>query len=85
MRRSLILVSLLVILQAPLFVYSANIKTQASAAGERPSSSPSDSLNEQQGEKGYSLPPERHEKAVAYSTEQYRLHFAGVAYSFLII
>ena len=33
----------------------------------------------------YSLPPEKYEKAVAYSRTQYRLHFVGVAYSLLLL
>src|SRR5262245_42350889 len=35
--------------------------------------------------KSYSLPPDKYEKAISYSRAQYRLHFIGTAYSFLIL
>jgi Zn-dependent protease with chaperone function len=40
---------------------------------------------EQQQVKSYSLPPEKYEKAIAYSRAQYRMHFIGAAYSLLIL
>lgn len=33
----------------------------------------------------YTLPPEKYEKAVAYSRQQYWLHFIGTAYSLLLL
>jgi len=35
--------------------------------------------------KSYSLPPDKYDKAISYSRAQYRLHFIGTAYSFLIL
>ena len=54
---------------------------------ERPSASvPSSSGSvEKQEVKGYTLSPEKYEKAVAYSRTQYRLHFLGAAYSLLVL
>ncbi len=81
MRRSLIFVSLSLILAATIFASGANAQTQSSAPGEQ-SSGPA---AEKQSVKSYSLSPEKYEKAVAYSRTQYRLHFAGVAYSLLLL
>ena len=40
---------------------------------------------EKQEVKAYTLPPEKYEKAVAYSRAGYRLHFIAVAYTLLIL
>lgn len=81
MRRSLIFVSLGLLLAATIIASGVNAQTQSSAPGEQ-SSGPA---AEKQSVKSYSLPPEKYEKAVAYSRTQYRLHFVGVAYSLLLL
>ncbi|HST20629.1 MAG TPA: hypothetical protein VLR90_05905, partial [Blastocatellia bacterium] len=40
---------------------------------------------EKQEVKTYTLPPEKYEKAIAYSKAGYRLHFIAVAYTLLIL
>lgn len=40
---------------------------------------------ERQEVKTYTLPPEKYEKAVAYSRAGYRLHFIGIAYTLLML
>ncbi len=85
MRRSLIVVSLGLILATTIFASWANAQTQSSAPGEQSSGSSSGPVIEQQQVNRYSLPPEKYEKAVAYSRAQYRLHFVGVAYSLLLL
>lgn len=73
MRRSLIVVSLFAILAC-----WSNAQTQ-------PSGSQSDSVSGQQDVAKYSLPPDKREQAVAYSRTQYTLHFAGIAYSLVLL
>jgi len=85
MRRSLIVVSRCLILWAIIFVSGANGHAQPSAPGEQSSGSSSGPAVEQQHTTTYSLPPEKYEKAVAYSRNQYRLHFAGIVYSVLLL
>ena len=85
MRRSLIVVSLSLICAAAIVACGANAQTQSSAPGEEPSGSSSGPVIEKQRVKSYSLPPEKYEKAVAYSRTQYRLHFVGVVYSLLLL
>jgi Zn-dependent protease with chaperone function len=85
MRRSLIVVSLSLICAAAIVACGANAQTQSSAPAEQPSSSSSGPVIEKEQVKSYSLPPEKYEKAVAYSRTQYRLHFVGVLYSLLLL
>jgi Zn-dependent protease with chaperone function len=80
MRRLLIATSLFLILASWI-----NAQTQQPAPGSQPSSSPSTTTNGEKQVKGYLLSPEKYQKAVAYSKTQYRLHFAGTAYSLLLL
>ena len=82
MRRSILVVSLSLVCAA-FIIASANARTQASASSDQ-SASPDSSTDKQQV-KNYTLPPEKYEKAVAYSRTQYALHFLGVAYSLLVL
>ncbi|HXI90273.1 MAG TPA: M48 family metallopeptidase [Blastocatellia bacterium] len=84
MRRSLIVVSLSLICAAAIVASGANARTQSSTPAE-PSSSSSGPVIEKEPVKSYSLPPEKYEKAVAYSRTQYTLHFVGVIYSLLLL
>lgn len=90
MRRSLIAASLSLILAAIVVDWVAwapwaNAQTQPSAPGEQSSGASSRPAIEKQVVNGYSLPPDKYKKAVEYSRTQYRLHFAGVAYSLLLL
>ena len=85
MRYSLIVATRSLILAAAIIASGtsgANAQTQSSA--QAPGGSPAQSVEKQQV-KGYSLPPEEYEKAFAYSRIQYKLHFAGAAYSLLLL
>jgi Zn-dependent protease with chaperone function len=83
MRRSILVVSLSLVCASYLIASSANAQTQSSSSSEQ-SPSPGSSTDKQQVKK-YTLPPEKYEKAVAYSRTQYALHFIGVAYSLLVL
>jgi len=85
MRRSLIVVSLSLICAAAIIASGANARTQSSTPAEQTSNSSSGPGIEKERGKGYSLPPEKYEKAVAYSRTQYTLHFVGVVYSLLLL
>ncbi|MEK6322759.1 MAG: M48 family metallopeptidase [Acidobacteriota bacterium] len=84
MRRSLLVVSLSLVCAALIIASGANAQTQSSASSEQSASRSSPSI-EKEEVKSYSLPPEKYEKAVAYSRAQYSLHFVGVAYSLLLL
>src|SRR6266567_1592371 len=71
MRRSLIVVSLSLICAAAIIDSGANPQTQSSAPGEQPSGSSSGPVIEKQRVKRYSLPPEKYEKAAAYSRTRF--------------
>jgi Zn-dependent protease with chaperone function len=85
MRRSLIVSALSLIFATPIFITlgpsDANAQNQPTASGEQSGGAAA----QKQPAKSYSLSPEKYEKAVAYSRTQYRLHFAGVAYSLLLL
>ena len=83
MRRSILVVSLSLVCAAYTIASSLNAQAQSSASSEQ-SASPGPSAEKQQV-RAYSLPPEKYEKAVAYSRAQYALHFTGVAYSLLVL
>ena len=85
MRRTLLVVSLFAILCAHLFAHAASAPAQSPEPREQSSGTPSGSVIEQQQAKSYSLPPEKYEKAVAYSRTQYRLHFARIACTLLLL
>lgn len=55
------------------------------AQTEAPSSEGAQAAAENKEVTGYTLPPEKYEKAVAYSRKQYQLHFIGTAYSLLLL
>src|SRR4030095_14933643 len=57
--------------------------TQPTITGQQTSSD--DSSTERPKAKSYTLPPDRYEKALAYSRIQYALHFIGIAYSLLVL
>lgn len=84
MRRVILLVSAVAILT---IIFGA----RANAAQARPStpteqaSQPSEPMIQKQEVKTYTLPPEKYEKAVAYSRMQYRLHFIGIGYALLLL
>lgn len=82
MRRSILVVSLSLVC-ALSFITSANAQSQSAASSEKSASH--DPSTEKQQVKNYTLPPEKYEKAVAYSRTQYALHFVGVAYSLLVL
>ena len=78
MRKALIILSIAVAILLAFAVVEA--RPQQPPTEEGPSSA-----TNQQTVKSYSLPPEKYEKAISYSRAQYRLHFIGTAYSFLIL
>ena len=78
MRKALIILSIAVAILLAFAVVEA--RPQQPPTEEGPSS-----VTNQQTVKSYSLPPEKYEKAISYSRAQYRLHFIGTAYSFLIL
>jgi len=80
MRRALFVFSHAVVLATILLPLSAQAGFQSPKSEEN--SAPA---IEQQQVKTYSLPPDKYEKAIAYSRAQYRLHFAGTAYSLLLL
>ncbi len=80
MRRSLIVASLSMIVATVFLPSGANPQSQSPKSSEQ-----AGAVSGQQTVRGYSLPPEQYEKAVAYSRTQYRLHFGGVAYSLLVL
>jgi STE24 endopeptidase len=80
MRRALFVFSLAVVLATILPAVTAQAGSQSTKSEEN-----STPVIEQQQVKTYSLPPEKYEKAIAYSRAQYRLHFAGAAYSLLLL
>ena len=84
MRRTLLVVSLFAILWAHL-AYAVSASAQSPEPREQSSGASSGSAAEQQQAKSYSLSPEKYEKAVAYSKTQYRLHFARIACTLLIL
>src|SRR5437868_5657921 len=83
MRRSIRVVSLTLVYAAYIVASSANAQTQSSASSEQ-SASPGPSTEKQQV-RTFALPPEKYEKAVAYSRAQYAIHFIGVAYFLLVL
>jgi len=76
-RKSVIFFSIAVVIILAFQVAAA--QPQQPATEERPGSVTNQPV------KNYSLPPEKYEKAISYSRAQYRLHFIGTAYSFLIL
>jgi Zn-dependent protease with chaperone function len=80
MRRALFVFSLAVVLATILPAVTAQAGSRSPKSEEN-----STPAIEQQQVKSYSLPPEKYEKAIAYSRAQYRLHFAGAAYSLLLL
>lgn len=83
MRGKLIFVYLFVMLSTPVFAYAANVPSEPPQPLEQSSRS-TDSTNQKQP-KSYSLSSEKHERAVAYSRTQYKLHFAGITYTLLLL
>ena len=79
MRASLIVPCLVVIFAATPLT-GVNAQSDSPKSGEQP-----EPAVRQRDVKSYSLPPEEYEKAVSYSRAQYRLHFAVVAYSLLLL
>jgi STE24 endopeptidase len=80
-------VSFLLVCLVALFVASsarAQNQTPTSPA-EKATEQVSPTDKEKQEVKTYTLPPEKYEKAVAYSKAGYRLHFIAVAYTLLIL
>ena len=82
MRRSIVVVSLSFVCATYILASPAVGHTQSSNSSRQSASS--DSPNNQEV-KNYTLPPDKYEKAVAYSRTQYALHFIGVAYSLLVL
>lgn len=82
MRCALLVVSLSLVCAGATIASNANAQ---SAASSEQTTSPSSPSIEKKEVKTYTLPPEKYEKAVAYSRIQYALHFAGVAYSLLLL
>jgi Zn-dependent protease with chaperone function len=74
MRRALVLPFLLMALLASVGV--AQTETSAPGAQAAP---------ENKEVTSYTLPPEKYEKAVAYSRKQYLLHFIAIAYSLFLL
>ncbi len=85
MIRFLSIVSRRLILAATVLAFAATAQAQSSAPSEQPSGASSGPSIEQQPPQTYSLSPEKYAKAVAYSRAQYRLHFAGVGYSLILL
>lgn len=83
MRRSLIVVSLILSLAAVVIAFATNAYAQSSPPGAESSGASPEPAIDKQPVKSYALSPEKYEKATAYSRAQYRLHFLGVAYSLL--
>jgi STE24 endopeptidase len=83
MRRLILVVSLSLVCAAYITASSANAQAQSSASSDQ-SASPGPS-REKQPVKNFTLPPEKYDKAVAYSRIQYALHFIGVAYSLIVL
>ena len=81
MRRSIVVVSLSFVCAAYILASPAVGHTQSSNSNRQSASS--DTPNNEV--KNYTLPPDKYEKAVAYSRTQYALHFIGVAYSLLVL
>jgi len=77
-------VSLTLVCAAYIVASSANAQTQFSASSEQVRFGPVLQLRKQQV-RTFALPPEKYEKAVAYSRAQYAIHFIGVAYSLLVL
>jgi STE24 endopeptidase len=84
MRRTLLVVSLLATLLAPVFADAASAPAQSPEPREQSSVS-SGPVGEKQDAESYSLSPEKYEKAVAYSRMQYRLHFVRIAFTLLLL
>lgn len=83
MRRSILVVSLSLVCAAYVTASNSNAQVRYSVARQQPASTgPS---TETRQVKKYSLPPEKYEKAVAYSRANYALHFIGVVYSLLVL
>ncbi|MBI2955994.1 MAG: M48 family metallopeptidase [Acidobacteria bacterium] len=57
----------------------------AAQAEEAPPAAEAPPVVEKKEIKTYTLPPERYEKAVAYSRARYRLYFVGFAYGLLVL
>ena len=58
----------------------------ASAGAQQPSTkAPEEASVQKQSVTAYTLSPERYEKAIAYSTATYRLHFLSAAYSLILL
>jgi len=76
----LLLVVLVILLTAPLKM-AAQTPTPLQAA---PSAQPPPAA-EKDEVKGYTLPPDKYEKAVAYSRARYQLYFIGFAYGLFVL
>jgi len=67
------------------FVFILLFGTVSFAQTESPVPNGSQAQSEKREVTSYTLPPEKYEKAVAYSRRQYQLHFIGTAYSLLLL
>ncbi|MFY9557002.1 MAG: M48 family metallopeptidase [Blastocatellia bacterium] len=77
---------LAVLLAVVVFSAASHAGGQSSFFQSSQESSPGSNASiDKQEVKTYTLPPDRYEKAVAYSKAQYRLHFIGVAYSLVVL
>src|SRR5215471_15364812 len=81
MRRAVSVFSLALAAATIAFLLTIETRSQPS----QPESNSTPGTEQQQAVRSYSLPPEKCQKAIAYSRAQYRLHFAGTAYSLLIL
>lgn len=83
MRRLSLLASAIVVMIV-VFASPSPAPAQSPAPAEQTSQQGATPV-QKQDVKTYTLPPEKYEKAVAYSRTQYTLHFVGVVYSLLVL
>jgi STE24 endopeptidase len=86
--RAVFLVTLLICLAAPALAapQSQAASSPANTASQQgPAATPPQLASPQQEVKAYTLPPDKYERAVAYSRARYRLHFVSFVYGVIVL